>query len=74
MEQMKKQYSYTHISQKYLTQLAIETEKWKMWNYSNSERTNLTNAFCLGETRQQMTDAQSTANPRNRCFISSSKA
>jgi len=32
-----------------------------------------TSAFCLGDTRQQMTDAQSTANAKNWCFISSSK-
>ena len=33
-----------------------------------------TRAFCLGDTRQQMTDAQLTANPKNWCLISSSKA
>ena len=32
-----------------------------------------TRAFCLGETRQQMTEAQSTAKFKNWCFISSSK-
>lgn len=32
-----------------------------------------TSAFCLGDTRQQMTEAQSTASPKKWSFISSSK-
>jgi len=34
----------------------------------------LTSAFCFGEERQQITDAQPMASPRNNSFTSSSSA
>lgn len=43
-------------------------------NGTNEKGKVLTNAFCFGDTRQQITDAQPTASPKNWSLTSSSKA